>query len=134
MDAAYTQRVLSGSRRKPTGVLLMVINALVAPKSLQFSSMRFKSNSVQSLSKKTFVPTSIIFCFLPSSSSSSSLSLNGPMLTRPRNSAGEKDRWCSAGEDTGNMPLPGPHCRLSRLLIYRRNNKITLTENVTIQI
>lgn len=99
---------------KPKAVLNMVMNAvftLGAPRSGQFSSIRFKSSSVQSLSKTIFCPPSIAVLLL----SSSSLSLSGPMIACPGNSAGEKH--CSVWEDTGTMQPPLPHTRVSRLPI-----------------
>ena len=78
---------------------------------VQFSSMRFKSSSVQSRSKK--FPPSITVPFLLLLSSS--LSLSGPMLLRPGNSAGEKaeKRSPCAGfakhADTQRLPSTNLH-------------------------
>lgn len=100
-----------------------------APKTLeatsgQFSSMRFKSSSVQSRSKTVFWPSAIALHVLlsSSSSSSSSLSLSGPMLTCPKKSAGEKAETCSAWV-SGAWQLSCPHNRLSRLPIYTNRGR-----------
>ena len=101
-------------------MVMYAVITLGAPTSGQLSSIRFKSSSVQSLSKTIFCPPSVIVLFLSSSSSSSSssLSLSGPMLARPRNSAGEKAECWSAWEDTGTMQPSVPHTRFSQLPIY----------------
>lgn len=121
--AAGSQGRCQKSAQSLLGVLNIVMNAVItlgASASGQFSSIRFKSSSMQSLSKTIFCPPSIAVLFLlSSSSSSSSLSLSGPMLARPRISAGEKAERCSAWEDTGKMQPPVPHARLSGLPIYR---------------
>lgn len=104
-------------RTKPEDVLNTLIKAVItlgAPTSGQFSSMRFKSSSVQSLSKNIFCPSSVAVFFLLSSSS---LSLSGPMLTRPRNSTGEKVMCCSAWEDMGTSQPPVLHTKVPTLPI-----------------
>lgn len=101
---------------KSTCVLNIDMNAVIilqAPGSHQFSSIRFKSSSVQSLSKTVFCPPSVTVLFLLSSSSSSSLSLSGPMVAYPRNSAGEKADRCSDWEDTRTKQPPEAPARLS---------------------
>lgn len=89
-------------------------------KSGQFSSIRLKSSSVQSRSNMVF-PTFNTVLFL--SSSSSSLSLRGPILLRPRISAGEKVKQCSDWEDVGNMQSLVPHTKFSKVPIYRGKKK-----------
>lgn len=103
---------------KPIDVVNAVI-ALRASRSGQFSSISFKSSSGQSRSKTNFCPASPTVLFLWSScSSSSSLSLNGPMLMCPRNSVGEMDEHCSGWEDIWATSPSVPLVGLSWLPIY----------------
>lgn len=71
----------------------------------QFSSIRCRSSSVQSRWKTNLSPACAAAACLLWPSSSSSLSLSGPMLARPGASVGEKAEHGSAREG-GWMPPP----------------------------